>query len=68
MELSVFTDKSNQPDDNRLSQVLGGKGKFWKAIKKHIREKYGDVTEEWKFYSPKYGSTLKTMLKKRNLF
>jgi len=68
MEPSVFTDKSNQPNKDLLSQVLGEKGKFWDAIKQHIKEKHGDTTEEWKFYSAKYGWTLKTLLKKRNLF
>lgn len=68
MESSVFTDKSIQPDHDRLSQVLEETGKFWEAIKQHIREKHGNVIEEWKFYSAKYGWTLKTLLKKRNLF
>jgi len=68
MEPSVFTDKSNQPNKDLLSQVLGEKGKFWDAIKQHIKEKHGDTTEEWKFYSAKYGWTLKTLRKKRNLF
>ena len=68
MESSVFVDKSIQPDNDRLSQVLGETGKFWEAIKNHIKENHGDVTEEWKFYSPKYGWTLKMLLKKRNLF
>ncbi len=29
---------------------------------------YGDTKSEWKFYSKKSGWTLKTLLKKRNLF
>lgn len=45
MESSVFTDKSIQPDNDRLSQVLGEKGKFWEAIKNHIKEKHCDVIE-----------------------
>jgi len=68
MESSIFADKSIQPDNDRLSQLLGETGKFWETIKNHIKEKHGDVTEEWKFYSAKYGWTLKTLLKKRNLF
>lgn len=68
MESNVFMDKSIQPDDDRLAHVLGASWKFWDAIKGHIKEKHGDVIEEWKFYSPKYGWTLKTLLKKRNLF
>ena len=68
MEISVFTDKSIQPDNDRLAQALGENGKFWQAIKQHIKEKHGNTREEWKFYSAKYGWTLKTLLKKRNLF
>ena len=68
MEISVFTDKTIQPDNDRLAQAMGKKGKFWETIKQHIKEKHGDTREEWKFYSAKYGWTLKTLLKKRNLF
>jgi hypothetical protein len=68
MESSIFTDKSVQPDNYSLAQVLGENGNFWEAMKQHIRQKHGDVIEQWKFYSAKYGWTLKTLLKKRNLF
>ena len=68
MEISVFTDKSIQPDNDLLAQALGENGIFWQTIKQHIKEKHGDTKEEWKLYSAKYGWTLKTLLKKRNLF
>jgi signal transduction histidine kinase len=68
VESSIFTDKSVQPDNYSLAQVLGENRNFWEAMKQHIREKHGDVIEQWKFYSTKYGWTLKTLLKKRNLF
>lgn len=68
MESNMFMDKAIQPDEDRLLQALGETGKYWLAIKKHIRETHGEVSEEWKFYSPKYGWILKTLLKKRNLF
>lgn len=68
MESSVFTDKFNKPDTNLLAMALGEKLGLWEAIKKQILDKYGNTTEEWKFYSAKYGWTLKTLLKKRNLF
>jgi len=68
MESGVFTDKSIEPDNDRLLKVLAESGKFWEEIKQHIKEKHGNTTEEWKFYSAKYGWTLKTLLKKRNLF
>ncbi len=68
METSVFTDKSARPDNPQLVKTLGGKARFWEAIKGHIEENYGDVTEEWKFYGAKSGWVLKMLLKKRNLF
>lgn len=68
METSVFQEKSIQPDNDHLSQVLGEPEKLWDAIKNHIKENHGEVSEEWKFYGAKYGWTLKMLLKKRNLF
>ncbi len=68
METSVFKEKSNQPTNDLLLKTLEEKWKLWEAIKQHIKEKHGDTTEEWRFYSVKYGWTLKTLLKKRNLF
>ncbi len=68
MDTSIFTDKSVRPDNKKLAEALGHKAGFWEAIKRHIEEKYGDVTEEWKFYGAKSGWVLKLLLKKRNLF
>jgi hypothetical protein len=66
--MSLFLDKSKQPDDEALKKVLGTSYKFWEEIKTGIHDEYGDVTEEWKFYGAKSGWTLKMLLKKRNLF
>lgn len=68
METNLLIDKSIEPDPNRLARALGKNAVFWEAIKQHIVQKHGDVNEEWKFYSAKYGWTLKVLLKKRNLF
>ncbi|MDZ7289364.1 MAG: DUF3788 domain-containing protein [candidate division KSB1 bacterium] len=68
METNVFMDKSIQPDDRRLARVLGESATFWEAIKQHIFQRHGEVTEEWKFYNAKSGWILKVLLKKRNLF
>ncbi len=65
---SVFDDKSKKPDDKMLKDALGGTYKFWEEIKKHLKEAYGELTEDWKFYGQKYGWQLKTLKKKRNLF
>jgi hypothetical protein len=68
METNVFVDESIKPDDSRLARVLGEKARFREAIKEHVEQKHGKVSEEWKFYNAKSGWTLKVLLKKRNLF
>ncbi len=65
---SIFDDKSKKPDGNSLVEVLGKTGTFWESLKQHLKEEYGDVIEEWKFYGKKSGWILKVLLKKRNLF
>ena len=68
MENSVFMDKSIIPDQYNLEKKLGITSEFWKELKNHLEENYGPITEDWKFYSQKYGWTLKMLRKKRNLF
>lgn len=68
METNAFMEKSIQPDDRQLARLLGRNAPFWEAIKQHIAQKHGDITEEWKFYNTKSGWTLKVLRKKRNLF
>ena len=68
MAASVFDDKEKKPTNQRLAKVLGKSNSLWKEIKKHLKTDYGELTEEWKFYGQKYGWTLKTLRKKRNLF
>ena len=68
MPENPFTDKNIKPDDKSLAKVLGESNKLWNDLKRHLRESYGELIEEWKFYSPKYGWTLKVLKKKRNLF
>ena len=68
MEGSFFKEKSAKPDDQSLAQALGKTARHWDKIKSSLAEEYGELTEEWKFYSKKSGWTLKTLRKKRNLF
>jgi len=68
MENSVFMDKTIKPDQSMLEEKLGATAEFWKELKIHLEENYGPITEDWKFYSQKYGWTLKMLRKKRNLF
>jgi len=68
MSVSAFGDKSKIPSEKEVAKVLGAKSKLWDSIRNHIEVKYGSTTPEWKFYSPKYGWSMKLLLKKRNLF
>ena len=68
MANSLFDDKSAKPDDKKLAKVLGETAIHWQAIKSHLKEHYGEIIEEWKFYNPKSGWILKVLRKKRNLF
>lgn len=68
MAASVFDNKSIKPAADALETALGKSAKFWKEIKRHLQERYGELTEEWKFYNQKSGWILKVLRKKRNLF
>lgn len=68
MNEPVLNDKASQPDDDLLARTLDRSYAALQALRKHIRETYGETSEEWKFYGRKYGWQLKTFLKKRNLF
>jgi len=63
-----FTDKNIKPDERLLAKILGETYKLWDDLRNHLTESYGNLIEDWKFYSPKYGWTLKILKKKRNLF
>ena len=64
----MFLDKSTQPTERQLKDAIADTYEYWNEIKNRITELYGDTKGEWKFYSKKSGWTLKTLLKKRNLF
>ena len=66
--VNSFCDKSIKPTEELVAASLGKTFSHWQAIQKYLLDTYGQTTPEWKFYSPKYGWTFKTFLKKRNLF
>jgi hypothetical protein len=68
MSANVFIDKLAKPDDQALVRALGKTYPLWAEIEEHVATAYGASTEEWKYYGPNYGWTLKTLRKKRNLF
>lgn len=68
MSTNIFIDKSLKPTEHDLSEILGASYKYWNEIKKSLRNEYGDLVKEWKYYGQKYGWSLKLFYKKRNLF
>ena len=68
MSANVFIDKLAKPDDQALVSALGKTYPLWAELEKHVATAHGESTEEWKYYGPKSGWTLKTLHKKRNLF
>ena len=51
-----------------MNKALGRSSKNWNDFRRHIEEKFGPLTDDWKFYNQKSGWTLKVLKKKRNLF
>ncbi len=68
MEENIFNDKLVVPDGRSIQKALGEAGSFWLELRKHIQENYGPAIEEWKYYGPKSGWTMKMLSKKRSLF
>jgi hypothetical protein len=68
MATSVFSDKSQKPDDEKLSEALGKTYKYWEEIKSSLEKEFGELVVDWKHYGPKSGWILKLFYKKRNLF
>jgi len=66
--MSIFLDKSKQPNDKLLAEALGVTYKYWKELESGLENLHGPLAEEWKYYGKTSGWTLKLLLKKRNLF
>lgn len=64
----LFLDKLDKPNNEMLSKALGRSYEYWEQIQDALKDRYGELTPEWKYYGAKSGWTLKMMLKKRNLF
>jgi hypothetical protein len=50
MPLSAFDNKFKQPKDNEVSIVLKETKQLWLELKEYFKEKYKNITEEWKYY------------------
>jgi hypothetical protein len=68
MSENVFKTKETEPDEQMIRETLGANYAHLENLRWFLKEEIGDTTEEWKYYGQKLGWTLKTFLKKRNLF
>lgn len=59
MSKSIFDDKSSKPTELELQQVLGKQNKEWQGFINYIQENYGNIIQEWKFYSKSAGWCLR---------
>jgi hypothetical protein len=68
MNTDFLLDKTKEPAESAVVEMLAGSSLHWTKLKTFLIENVGPVREEWKFYSAKYGWTMKVLLGKRNLF
>jgi hypothetical protein len=62
---NAFVGKAERPTPNELSAALGPSAQAWNELVDWMAKEHGVTVQEWKCYSPKYGWTVKLMLKKR---
>lgn len=64
---SVFDDKSREPGEAAIDQVLSGRQELWKALVDLPTTMVDTVTREWSFYSKKSGWVLLLKRKKQTI-
>ncbi len=47
MALSVFADRSHQPDDEEVARVLASTAALWNELRAAIAARFGPVSETW---------------------
>ncbi|MCK5148933.1 DUF3788 domain-containing protein [bacterium] len=66
MALSALDDKSVEPNDEIVAEVLGFDSlQLWLDIRLHIAETYPPMTVEWNFPGAKYGWSCRLVQRKR---
>jgi hypothetical protein len=65
MDISIFTEKTIQPDHNDLKKALGDHYRNWCTIRDYVLEQYPGGIEEWNFPGIKYGWSFRIKDKKR---
>jgi len=68
MNADFLLDKTKEPDEFQVAEMLDDSAELWNDLKTFLIENIGQVKQEWKFYGQKSGWTMKVLLVKRNLF
>ena len=67
MTASIFDDKLIKPNDKMLLSELATTKIYFDKICEFIKNEYGGLKPEWKYYNKKSGWILKLINKKRNV-
>lgn len=65
MALSAFDDKSKQPNDDELAQVLGKSHSFWIELQKEVCALFSPARIEWGYASNSTGWGMRVKTKRR---
>jgi len=65
MDISIFQDKSKQPNVADLKNALGNTLDLWITLRDYVFEKYPDALEVWYYSGEKYGWSFRIKDKKR---
>ena len=67
MALSIFDDRTHQPNDADLARVLTGTYELWNELRAAIASSFGPVSETWGFASASTGWGLRLAGPKRTV-
>ena len=65
MALSAFDNRSKQPLQGELTEVLGQAAQLWDQLISNVRCRFDPLAEEWGFSGKKWGWALRLKHKKR---
>jgi hypothetical protein len=68
MDTTFLFDKSTEPQQSDILQLLGKSSGLLIELDQFLKSEFGNINFDWKFYTKKSGWTRKALLKKRNLF
>lgn len=57
-DISIFTDKENEPTTEDLKRQLGTSFSLWMSIEKRVDTLYPNGIKEWNYPGKKYGGAI----------